>query len=375
MSPARALGASLAVCGFALGALAQQFAAERQQYEQALEQWRQSDTGLERDATTAAPRVVLERVKNAEAMRLAAAAAKLQWLSAIRTRLAELPRPPAGTRLDAAVRANANTDVLTDLANDAKTIRDDLKTIPSSETARIASLRRQSEEVEAMRKLYSDRQAALRRIADLNKAIEAQIAAATDANKRMSAVLEAEQARVEAARPNWAAWYEAVRRNAVQRAAAMTPTPAPTAVVPPRAEAPKLPPPAAASVVRNLTGKWILTHPRPEKFSDARGPLYGDVSVLVQMTQNGDQVAGVYNGVVFVPPNEKYNPSVNFRFGGTFGPGATTFEGKIESPLSGIIRVEWAGENEIRVAYNIDRIGKAASAVSFKEGAVKVLRR
>ena len=91
------------------------------------------------------------------------------------------------------------------------------------------------------------------------------------------------------------------------------------------------------------------------------------------MTQTGNQVTGSYSGVVFVPLGEKYNPKVNFRFSGVAGAGPA-FEGKIESPLSGSIRIEWAGVNEIRVSYQVDRT-KAAAAVSFKEGEAKALRR
>ena len=366
----RVVSGAIGVAGvLALAVAAQEFASERQNYERALRECVSADAEVARSAMTESPESAMERTRAAEAKRAAAESAKSAWYEAVRRRYAPLANEQPGARADAGSAAAAANETLADFTTDANLLAQELKNISPVAIRRIAALRQQRSSLEELRKLYAERKAALERIAAANTAIDRARVSIAGSTGRALSLLAAEQQRMEGSRADWSGWYGAVRKGAEQRAA-LAAAAAAAAAKPPVAEPTPQP---VQERPRSLVGTWTLVSPRLEKFADEVGPLYGDVSVQVEITQAGDEVAGSYRGVVFVPPNERYNPDVSFRFTAPVGTGAAV-EGKIAGPLSGWVRIEWAGENEILVSYSIEKT-LAAGRISFKQGGVKTLRR
>lgn len=376
------LSAALACTLFATAAAAQNapgVSTLRAGYEQAHREWQSLVAGLERDVLTAVPEDVLNRLKAAEASRPAVTAAKRQYAAAVLLQhekgLAALQSSAAQSRTDAAPALSFGRDTLTDVRADLNTIAQDLKSTPASNAAQLATLRRRRDTLWELRRLYEQRQRLMQDLAAADQAAsKANAAVIAEYSGRISALAQS-TGTLEQQNTAWSKFYDALRARLNQRMAASAPTPAPAterAAAPP----PAVPTPVKTTVPsapRSLAGKWALLTPRPEKFSDARGPLYGDLTVRVEITQSGRQLTGVYNGVVFVPPSEKYNPKVNFRFSAPVQD-TPAVEARIEPPLSGLLRIEWVDDNRIRVSFKIDRTAKA-SGISFKEGNTKILHR
>lgn len=342
-----------------------------QEYQQADRDWRESDPSLEQDLLRGPSAETLRRITAAEGRRKAVIDARTRYCQAARKRweasLNRLKRAPP-PRPDVKEAELIEKQMLEDLGADSKAVSDELKSTKPSDAAAVAVLRRRRDALAELQKLYEQRQRALESLAALNAASDRSRSVLTEAFDKAARALAAQESGATAEAAAWSDLYGAVRHRVTERAEARAAVvAAPVKAVPP--PAPVVRPPSAPAT---LTGKWILASPRAEKYSDATGPLYGDVSVLIQMTQTGAQVTGVYNGVVFVPANESYNPNVNFRFTGQVRGGV--MEGRLDAPLSGTIRIEAADADRIRVSFRIDRTSKSAG-ITFKTGNMKELKR
>lgn len=331
-----------------------------QDYLHLLAEWRRSDALL---SSAADPKELLSRIGEAEEKWTAAAAAKDRYLKAIRP----LHHPRAELLAGAVVRSadtsrveSAHENILTDLSADLANLERKLKEGGISARRR-AALQQQRDTLAALRDLYRSRLRAFEQLRQINQALEKTRSTLADRYRSLAGEIVAQDDGLTAQISQRMAAYEQMRQRALQQAAA--------AAAPKPAPPPKTPPPAPLG----FPGKWVLSAARPEKFSDAAGPLYGDVSVHVEIAQSGDRISGVYNGVVFVPPGERYNSQVSFRFTGPAGPGPVV-EAGIDSPLSGTVKLQRVDDHHLIVSYRIDRT-PAASAINFKVGEPKELRR
>jgi hypothetical protein len=352
----------------AVPAFAQSSTAERarlfEEYRQAFAEWVKADARL--DETTA-PQDLLKQIRDAENKWSAVASARSRYIKAIRPLYQQQASALAGTAVppyDSVPLEAAVQNTLTDLSTDLGALKRDIAAGGFSQR-RAGALQAQQEALSALQKLYRDRQQTLEQIRQLRTSVERSRAAAAETGASLAAALAAQEESLDAESALWNTAYEQMRRRAIQQAASAPPRRA--GPIPVISSKPAAPP-------QTLSGKWVLSNPRSEKFSDAAGPLYGDVSVTVQLVQNGAQISGEYTGVVFVPPGEKYNPNVNFRFSGQLGPMPAT-EATIDSPLAGVVRLERVDNDRIRISYQIARSSKAASAISFKVGEPKELHR
>lgn len=328
-----------------------------QDYLQLLAEWRRADALL---SSAADPKELLSRIGEAEEKWTAAAAAKDRYLKAIRP----LHHPRADLLAGAVIRSADTTrvestfeSILTDLSADLANLERKLKEGGLSERRR-AALQQQRDTLAALRDLYRSRLRAFEQLRQINQALEKTRAALADRYRSLAGEIVAQDDGLPAQISQRMAAYEQMRQRALQQAAA--------------AAAPKPAPPPQAPPL-GFPGKWVLSAARPEKFSDDAGPLYGDLSVNVEIAQSGDRITGVYSGVVFVPPGERYNSQVSFRFTGPAGPGPV-IEARIDSPLSGTVRLQRVDDHRLIISYRIDRT-PAASAISFKIGEPKELRR
>jgi hypothetical protein len=349
-------------------ALAQSSAAERarllQEYRQAFSEWMQADAQLDESA---APQDVLKQLRDVENKWSAAASARSRYIKAIAPVHQKHASALAGALVlpvDAVPLETAVQKTLTDLSTDLTALEQEIASGRFSRR-RTQAMQAQQEALEDLHKLYRDRQQALEQLRQLGTSIERNRAAAAETYASLVGALAAQEASLDADSARWNTAYEQMRLRAVQQGgpSPQRRTTGPIPVISSKATQPQ-----------TLSGKWVLSEPRPEKFRDAAGPLYGDVSVTVQLVQNGNQISGEYTGVVFVPPGEKYNPNVNFRFSGRLGPKPVT-EATIDSPLAGVVRIERVDNDRIRISYQIARTSKAASGISFKVGEPKELHR
>gem|GEM_PF-4367757 len=305
----------------------------RLDYVNALRDWDQSDSNLERDLFRLPSTDILQRIDSVEKKRQSLDLARSRYTEALsatikeQVRLLRSQNPLTADQIKA-IQQQQGDDARTTVASLDASIR----RIKLSERAAGEDLHLRRSEAQ---NIYD---AILRHQDDLAN----DSTASTLARARTVAISDAlAMERVAATPPqDWSRAYAAMREEVQKRAG-----------LPDRAAAsggPASAPAPTQLVLPSLAGAWVYSNPEAKKVGD----IYQWTSARADIVQEGDSIWGDYQCTYAVPSAEKLNPKVQFSFYGKITSEVMQFE--LKPPMKGWLRILKTSASEITISYFVE---------------------